>query len=102
MTQLLFDNGCNAHIFVSWLNPFKEQRLVVVGEKKMATLDDVNKELVLYDQRVDIRDGEPVPVKHDGTPIEYPADEPLRQECEAFLTAMDTRQPPVTDSLSER
>ena len=31
VTQLLFDNGVGAHIFVSWLNPFKEQRLVVVG-----------------------------------------------------------------------
>ena len=31
VTNLLFDNGVRAHIFVSWLHPFKEQRLVVIG-----------------------------------------------------------------------
>ena len=31
-----------AHIFVSWLHPYKEQRLVVVGDQKMAILNDVN------------------------------------------------------------
>src|SRR5690606_17150951 len=40
VTDLLFDNGVRGHIFVSWLHPFKEQRLVVVGDKKMASFDD--------------------------------------------------------------
>jgi predicted dehydrogenase len=31
VTNMLFDNGVRAHIHVSWLHPFKEQRLVVVG-----------------------------------------------------------------------
>jgi len=31
VTNLLFDNGVRAHIHVSWLHPFKEQRLVVVA-----------------------------------------------------------------------
>ena len=63
MTHLLFDNGVRAHIHVSWLHPFKEQRLVVIGSRKMASFDDVAKRLVLYDQRVDLREGEPIPVK---------------------------------------
>ena len=66
VTQLLFDSGVAAHIFVSWLNPFKEQRLVVIGSKKMATFDDIRRELVLHDQQVDLKDGEPVPVKGEG------------------------------------
>ena len=39
-----------AHIFVSWLHPFKEQKLVVVGDRKMAVFDDVEQEhkLLLY------------------------------------------------------
>jgi UDP-2-acetamido-3-amino-2,3-dideoxy-glucuronate N-acetyltransferase len=41
VSNLLFDNGARAHIFVSWLHPFKEQKLVVVGSKKMAVFDDV-------------------------------------------------------------
>jgi UDP-2-acetamido-3-amino-2,3-dideoxy-glucuronate N-acetyltransferase len=31
LSHFEFPSGVQAHIFVSWLNPFKEQRLVVVG-----------------------------------------------------------------------
>lgn len=100
VTNLLFDNGVRAHIYVSWLHPFKEQRLVVIGSRKMASFDDVAKKLVLYDQHVDVHNGEPIPVKGDGLEVLYPADEPLRLECQAFLSAMETRQPPLTDGAS--
>jgi predicted dehydrogenase len=100
VTNLLFDNGVRAHIFVSWLHPFKEQRLVVVGSKKMASFDDVSKRLVLYDQRVDLREDEPVPVRGEGQDVKFSADEPLRLECEAFLEAVRTRVPPLTDGIS--
>ncbi|PKL75713.1 MAG: oxidoreductase [Candidatus Melainabacteria bacterium HGW-Melainabacteria-1] len=100
MTQLAFDNGVSAHIFVSWLNPFKEQKLVVVGSRKMAVFDDVAKSLMLFDQRVDIREGEPVPVKGEGSPVAFAADEPLRLECQAFLAAIESRQAPITDGES--
>jgi predicted dehydrogenase len=100
VTNLLFDNGVRAHIHVSWLHPFKEQRLVVIGSKKMASFDDVTKRLVLYDQRVEWQEGEPVPLKGNGDEVPFPADEPLRLECQAFLQAMATRVPPVTDGQS--
>ena len=100
VTNLLFDNGVRSHIFVSWLHPFKEQRLVVIGSKKMASFDDVSKTLVLYDQRVEWQEGQPVPVKNAGEAVEFPQDEPLRKECEAFLEAIVTRQPPLTDGRS--
>ena len=100
ITNLLFDNGVRAHIYVSWLHPFKEQRLVVVGSKKMASFDDVAKELVLYDQRVDLKEGGPIPVKGEGELVPFAADEPLRLECQAFLDAVITRQPPITDGES--
>ncbi|MEM7516414.1 MAG: hypothetical protein AAF368_05785, partial [Planctomycetota bacterium] len=70
VTQLLFDGGVRSHIYVSWLHPFKEQKLVVVGSKRMASFDDVAKELVLYDQRVEWQEGQPIPVKGDGVPVE--------------------------------
>jgi len=100
VTNLLFDNGVRAHIYVSWLHPFKEQRLVVIGARKMASFDDVAKKLVLYDQHVDVHNGEPAPVKGDGQEISYPSEEPLRLECQAFLEAMTTRRPPLTDGAS--
>ena len=100
VTNLLFDNGVRAHIYVSWLHPFKEQRLVVVGSKKMASFDDITKLLVLYDQRVEVHPNGPIPVKGEGEEVAFSADEPLRLECQAFLEAIATRQPPITDGES--
>ena len=100
ITNLLFDNGVRAHIFVSWLHPFKEQRLVVIGSKKMASFDDVSKKLVLYDQRVEWQKGQPEPIKGEGELVDFPDAEPLKQECRAFLDAIITRKPPATHGES--
>lgn len=100
ITNLLFDNGVRAHMFVSWLHPFKEQRLVVVGSEKMASFDDVSKRLVLYDQRVDTGNGTPTYVNGSGVEVPFPEDEPLRLECEAFIRAVLTREAPLTDGAS--
>jgi hypothetical protein len=81
---LLFDNGVRAHVHVSWLHPLKEQR-PVVGSRKMATFDDVVKELEPHDQRVEIAEGQPVPVKGEGETVAFAADEPLRLAFEAFM-----------------
>lgn len=100
VTHLLFDNGVRAHIYVSWLHPFKEQRLVVIGSRKMASFDDVTKRLVLYDQRVELREEQPIPIKGAGEEVSFSNEEPLRLECRAFLQAISTRLPPLTDGLS--
>ena len=100
ITNMLFDNGVRAHIYVSWLHPFKEQRLVVIGSKKMASFDDVTKELVLYDQRVELREGQPVPIKGNGELVAFGNSEPLLLECQAFLEAIQTRRAPLTDGQS--
>jgi predicted dehydrogenase len=100
VTNLLFDNGVRAHIFVSWLHPFKEQRLVVIGSKKMASFDDVTTRLVLYDQHVDLKEGEPIPVKGEGEVVSFSSAEPLKLECEEFIKAITTRQAPLTDGES--
>lgn len=100
VTSLLFDNGVRGHVHVSWLHPFKEQRLVVIGSRKMASFDDVSKQLVLYDQRVEVEKGQPAPIKGDAEPVEFAKDEPLRLECQAFLDAIETRTPPLTDGRS--
>ncbi len=100
ITHLLFDNAVRAHIHVSWLHPFKEQRLVVIGSKKMASFDDVTKHLTLYDQRVEVHEGEPIPIKGAGELVEFENEEPLRLECQAFLQAIKTRKPPLTDGKS--
>jgi len=100
VSHLLFDNGVRAHIHISWLHPFKEQRLVVIGSEKMASYDDVAKSLVLYDQRVAMTDGQPVPVKGDGEQVAFDDAETLRLECQAFLQAIADRKLPLTDGTS--
>jgi predicted dehydrogenase len=100
ITHLLFDNGVRAHIHVSWLHPFKEHRLVVIGSDKMATFDDVTKQLILHDQHVSFERGEPIPVKGPGEQVSFSAEEPLRVECQAFLQAIESREDPLTDGVS--
>jgi predicted dehydrogenase len=102
VTNLEFPNGVRAHIFVSWLHPYKEQRLVVIGSRRMAVFDDVAKQhkLVVYDQGVDFVDGLPVARKSEGVPETIDSDEPLRRECQSFLESMKTKQEPLTDGES--
>jgi len=98
MSQFKFANGVRAHIFVSWLHPFKEQRLVVVGSKQMAVFDDMaTHKLVLYPHRVEWMNMVPTAVKADGIPVPMDAEEPLRNECQEFLNCMESRRAPLTD-----
>ena len=101
MTNLKFPSGIGAHIFVSWLNPFKEHRLVIVGSHGMIVFDDtkdVGEKLVLFPHRINWKDGMPVPEKAESVSIDLSAiwEEPLKKECRAFLDAMETGLKPVT------
>lgn len=100
VSNLLFERGARAHIFVSWLHPFKEQKLVVVGEKKMAVFDDLNPtaKLMLFDKNIEMVDGTFTTRRPEGTPVEIEATEPLRRECEHFVDCLRTRQTPQTDA----
>ncbi|MCU0493650.1 MAG: Gfo/Idh/MocA family oxidoreductase, partial [Chloroflexaceae bacterium] len=100
VTHLRFASGVRAHIHVSWLHPFKEQRLVLVGSRRMASFDDVAKTLLRYDQRVEFAAGAPLPVRAAAESIAFAADEPLREECKAFLESLASRRPPLTDGAS--
>lgn len=97
LMQMLFDNGVRAHVYVSWLHPFKEQKLVVVGSKKMASFCDITKELILYDQRVEWQEGQPVPVKGAGHRVDFDKAEPLAEECRHFIECIRSRTTPRTD-----
>ncbi len=100
LSCLRFGGGIRSHIFVSWLNPFKEQKLVVVGDRRMAVFNDVEVErkLLLYDQRVELRNH--IPHLHSGaaSAVEYEPSEPLRNECSHFLDCVRSRQQPLTDA----
>lgn len=99
MTTLEFKNGVKGHIFVSWLHPFKEQKLVVIGSKAMAVFDDVSKEkLFLYPHKIDWKEGKiPVAQKADYQVIPTDKAEPLKAELEHFISCVRDRKQPKTD-----
>ncbi len=99
VSTMLFDRGVRAHLFVSWLHPYKEQKLVVVGEHRMAVFDDVRKteKLQIYDKKIDLVNGQYVVEKPAARTIDFPADEPLLLECQHFLDCIRTREPAKTD-----
>ena len=103
VSNLLFSDNSRAHIFVSWLHPYKEQRLVVVGDQKMAILNDVNpfgEKLCIYPQSVEFEGTLPILKKEDAEFIEHANTEPLREECAHFLECMKSRNKPLTDAKS--
>ena len=98
MTTMNFPSGVKAHIFVSWLHPFKEQKLVVVGDKKMAVFDDVSEEkLTLYPHKIKWLDRMPVASKAEAEIVPVEMEEPLRAECKHFLECIENNHPPRTD-----
>lgn len=99
LTALNFTSGVKAHIFVSWLHPFKEQKLIVVGDRKMAVFDDTEPEhkLVTYPHRVEWIDRLPIACKADREVVELETCEPLRAELQHFLNAVESRERPRTD-----
>jgi UDP-2-acetamido-3-amino-2,3-dideoxy-glucuronate N-acetyltransferase len=103
MSNISFSDDSRAHIFVSWLHPFKEQRLVVVGDKKMAIFNDVapfGEKLQLYPQNVEFDGPMPILKKEDAEFVEHANTEPLREECNHFLDCIQSRNQPLTNAQS--
>jgi UDP-2-acetamido-3-amino-2,3-dideoxy-glucuronate N-acetyltransferase len=96
VSNFLFDRGVRAHIFVSWLHPYKEHRLVIIGARQMIVFEDTRPEnkLILYDKKIELRNGAFEAGKPHATPIDFAADEPLRRECRHFIECvLDGREP---------
>lgn len=89
--QLSFDNGMTAQANVSWLSPYKEHKLTVLGTTGALVFEDTAPErarkLVIYRDYVDQAGGAPRFVKSAGEPVEWPAEEPLEAEMKTFLAA---------------
>jgi predicted dehydrogenase len=96
-----FASGARAHVFTSWLHPFKEQKLVVVGEMGMAVFEDSavgTDKLRLYRHTIDTKGREPIPTKAEPEPIPFANGEPLKNECQHFLDCIDQNCEPRTNA----
>lgn len=103
VTNLKFEGGIQAHIFVSWLHPYKEQKLVVVGSKQMVVFDDGKDwahKLMSYDKGADWVNDEPIPRQGLGEPFPLAEAEPLHLELSHFVRCIETRKTPLTDGES--
>lgn len=98
LSHFEFPSGVQAHIFVSWLHPIKEQKLVVVGTERMAVFDDTaENKLVLYPHKVEWKNRIPTAVRANAEIVQLDGQEPLRSECRHFLDCVETRKPATSD-----
>ena len=99
-THIQFADNRAAHVFVSWLHPFKEQRLIVVGDEGMAVFDDLlawDEKISVYPHRVDWNGGDPIPSRADRETVPLNEAEPLNLECRHFLNCIESGETLRTD-----
>lgn len=97
-----FGAGLTGHIHVSWDNPFKEQKLTVVGSEGMAVFDDTmpwEKKLAVYSNHVTFTNGHPVLHKGDVDYVALTPSEPLKDECLHFAECIASGTQPRTDGV---
>ncbi len=106
-----FPSGKSAHIHVTWLDPLKTRKMVIVGSRKMLVYDDVSADakIMIYDKGIDktlqddlkheIYDYASFHLKNRVGDVLIPKidfDEPLKVECRHFIECIQTGKPPLT------
>ncbi len=98
--HLEFAKGLKSHISVSWLNPYKEQKLVIVGKSGMLVFDDTKSwgEKLAYNY-YEIKHYNDLPnlQKHDEKYIKVSEEEPLKNECQHFVDVVKDNIKPLTN-----
>lgn len=100
--HLDFANGVTADVAVSWLNPVKEHKLVLIGSRAQAVFDDAARwpeKLQIFDHGIDVSSGAVRVVRADPVLVRVDEKEPLREECAHFLSCVTASKTPRTDSL---
>jgi len=99
ITQLKYPNGVEGHIFVSWLHPFKEHRLVVIGSEAMITFEDSSegKLLKLYAKKFDMAHSMPEKIDGPVTLINYEKKMALTEELQYFVDHLDGDKPTIAN-----
>lgn len=91
LVQLTFPDNVHGHIFASWLHPFKEHRLVVIGDKGMLVYEDssVDKNIVFYNKHIEFENGIPIKVEEPDELIPYERKMALTEELTYFVNNLD-------------
>jgi len=99
ITMFKFENGVFGHIYVSWMHPYKSQTFVVIGTKGAIEFNDSRKEekLRLYRNSLSMNNGEAILTKEEKYEVvDFPALEPLKEECKSFLDCIDSHKQPLS------
>ena len=101
LTYLKYPNNVHAHIFVSWLHPFKEHRVVVIGDKGMLVFQDSskNEKLKFYKKGFSVVNGSIEKFDSDFEVINYPEKAPLEEEQKHFFDCIINDKIPRTDGV---
>ena len=97
------DDDIYVNINVNWLNPYKEQKMSIIGEKGMIIFDDMEKEnkLKIYKNYINWSDNlNPIPIANKVEPEIIKIDlslSPLYKECAYFKECCENRKQPITD-----
>jgi UDP-2-acetamido-3-amino-2,3-dideoxy-glucuronate N-acetyltransferase len=99
LTFLTYPDNIKAHIFVSWLHPFKEQRMVIIGDKGMYVFEDSLKteKLKFYKKGFENKDGVIEKFDADYEVIEFENKMPLTEEQKHFYESIINNTTPRTD-----
>ncbi|NOX67480.1 MAG: Gfo/Idh/MocA family oxidoreductase [Chlorobi bacterium] len=99
ITYLDYPGKVSAHIFVSWLHPFKEQRLIVTGDKGMYVFEDSAKteKLKLYEKGFKKVNGNYEKFDNQYKVIEFENKMPLTEEQLHFYESIINDTQPRTD-----
>jgi UDP-2-acetamido-3-amino-2,3-dideoxy-glucuronate N-acetyltransferase len=102
ITILKYPDNIHAHIFVSWLHPFKEQRLVVIGDKGMLVFEDSLKDGKLKFHKKGFQNVNGVLEKFDENfeVIQYSEKPPLEEEQKHFFNCILNNENPITNGES--
>ncbi len=99
LTYLIYPNNIHAHIFVSWLHPFKEHRLIVIGSRGMMVFEDnlAQDKLKFYPKGFQDKDGRIEKFDSAYEIIAYDDEPPLANEHKHFFQAVLGKTKPLTD-----
>jgi predicted dehydrogenase len=98
--HMLFPNGLRSHLFTSRLNPYRERRLTVVGNKAMAVFDDVEpweRKLAVYRHAVWMDSGQWAFTADEPAYVSVAQGMPLTRELQHFIHCIETRAEPRTN-----
>lgn len=94
--SLQFPSNIQAHIVASWVYPFKEQKLVIIGTEGSLVFDDTKE----WGEKLSLkrRKQELFPkIEYETINCPVEKQEPLKMECLHFLKCCESRTDPVTN-----